>query len=797
MASGSFNLTRTGSTSSYITFRCNWSSTSNGSAANSSTVTVNIVASKGSGSTSNTWGNQSTTVSVDGSSQSNSGSFTLKPGSSITLLSKTWTVAHNSDGTKNITISANVGGNVMYGNGSATVTLDKIPRYATSNQSLSSKTETSISMNWSSDSIVDYIWYSTNNGSSWTGINVTDGTSGSYTISNLTANTTYNIKTRVRRKDSQLTTDSSTLSVATYNYPYANSTPNFTIGNKLTLGIYNPLGRSITVNILGADGSQISNDTTSGTSITGYNNATIQNRLYASIPNSQSGQYQVKVTYGSIVKTVNGGTYSVNKSECTPSITSGSYQDTNSASVSVTTNNQLIVRNQSKVQFTASGLTSLNSATVSSCSLSINNNTYSMTISGNSATVNNIVIDSATNLTGVFTITDSRGLTATKNINVTMEDWTLPSAIITCQRQNNFYSATDINVDADYASINGKNTITITYSYRKVDEPEGWTGGGTLQDGITSTFTIDNNYEWIVNVELRDAFGVTEYYLTVPKGMPIAFFDRLNNSISFNCFPKEQYSVSSSDLPIDNVKFIGSQVLYDYFTTSSSGTTSLLGAYNYSLLDGLFEGVNIPSDYTRAYRITAQIRTGGNNKVNILLNNISSNYQYTYSQTSYRNIISTRIFKESEIVLEDTFNYESNAQKGCNLKVNNAAAKLLEVFNITVQGYLVKSTTNLEEVGSYDLSTKVNLEANGMYVYSALLITIPDLSNELGIDVMQQIEEGSYSFNFTDNGSEAATSIEYLVKVSANNWHPVALYYVDPDDGTIRSKTIYDEDENE
>jgi hypothetical protein len=35
-------------------------------------------------------------------------------------------VAHNSDGTKSVKITAEVGGNVMYGNGSATVTLDKI-----------------------------------------------------------------------------------------------------------------------------------------------------------------------------------------------------------------------------------------------------------------------------------------------------------------------------------------------------------------------------------------------------------------------------------------------------------------------------------------------------------------------------------------------------------------------------------------------------------------------------------------------------------------------------------------------
>ena len=127
MASGSFNLTRTGSTSSYISFKCNWSSTTNVSA-NTSTVKVSIVASKSSGSSSSTWGTHNTSATVNGSSQSASGSFTLPAGGSVTLLSKTYTVPHNADGTKSTTISASVGGDVMWGSGSASVKLDTIPR---------------------------------------------------------------------------------------------------------------------------------------------------------------------------------------------------------------------------------------------------------------------------------------------------------------------------------------------------------------------------------------------------------------------------------------------------------------------------------------------------------------------------------------------------------------------------------------------------------------------------------------------------------------------------------------------
>lgn len=541
MASGSFNLTRTGSTSSYITFKVNWSSTSNGSAANSSTVTVKVTATKSSSSTANTYGTQETTANVGGTTQSASGSFTLAPSKTITLLNKTYTVKHNADGTKKVTISVNVGGNVMYANGSATVTLDTIPRYATVAQSLSSRTETAATMAWTSDSTIDYIWYSINNGSTWTGINIADGKSGSYTISGLSPNTKYNIKTRVRRKDSQLTTDSAALAVTTYAYPYANSMPNFTVGNKLTLGFYNPLNRSITVNILGADGSQISNDTTTGTSISGYNGATVVNRLLASLPNANSGTYQVKVTYGSNVDTRTGGTYTINNAYA-PSIGALSYADTNTAVTAITGNNQNIVRNQSTVQFTAQGLTALEDATISSCSVNVNGNIYNLTVSGSTATGGNVTIDSATDLSVIFTVTDSRGNSATKELSVTMLDWTLPTAIIELHRQNNYYSATDINVNADYASVDDKNTITIKTRYKKVSGSS-YSSYVTLQDSVTSTLTLDNLYEWDVQVLVSDRFGSTTYNLTVPLGMPIIYFDRLKNSVGINCFPQDNKSL--------------------------------------------------------------------------------------------------------------------------------------------------------------------------------------------------------------------------------------------------------------
>lgn len=492
--------------------------------------------------------NKSASCTINGTTYNWSG--TIGGSGDKTLISKTQTVAHNDDGTKTISISASITLNISWSgtqlgtiSGSGSMTLTKIPRYATANQSLVSKTETTITMNWSSNATIDYIWYSTNNGSSWTGINNPDGVNGSYTINGLSAGTTYQIKTRVRRKDNQLLTISSALGVDTYSYPYANSMPNFTIGDRLTLGLFNPLGRSITVNILGADDSQISDDTTTGTSISGYNNDTVQTRLYNSIPNSASGTYKVKVTYGSQIATRNGGTYTVNASQCSPSIGLVSYQDVNASVVAITQNNQDIVRSQSLVQYTAAGLTAQKAASVRSCSVSVNNNTYNLTLNGDSASGGNAVINSGSDVTATYTVTDSRGLQDTKTLNVKMLDWTTPSAIITLQRQNNFYTETNILVNADYSSINGNNQITITYKAKKTSDTQ-YTVTGTLQDNVQSTFSADNRYEWNVVVTLVDSFGgTTTYNLWLSKGLPIIYFDRLKSSVGINCFPNDNNSL--------------------------------------------------------------------------------------------------------------------------------------------------------------------------------------------------------------------------------------------------------------
>lgn len=410
-----------------------------------------------------------------------------------------------------------------------------ITTYKAPSHSLKSKTETSIVMNWSCDSTVDYIWYSKDNGSNWTGVDVTDGTSGTYTISGLSANTSYNIKTRVRRKATQTTYDTSALSVTTYNYPYCTDSPNFTIGNKLTLKFYNPLNRSFTVKMLDANNNVLdTHDNTTGTSLSGYTGTNTINNLYASIPNAQSGSYKVQVIYGSSTKTRNNGnTYTVNSSNCTPTVGALTYKDTNTTVVNITGNNQRIVRNKSTLQFTCAVATAKNSASITKYEVTFNNVIKSRTTAG---TLDYGTINLSYGTTATLVVTDSRGFTAKTTCNVTIDNWVEPSGITTIKRKNNYEAETYLKVDGTVSSVNSKNTMTIKYRYKKTSASS-YNSWQTLSDNTQITLSLDNTASWNFQIQVIDKFATTTYNYVLAIGMPIMFIDAVTQNIGFNMFP--------------------------------------------------------------------------------------------------------------------------------------------------------------------------------------------------------------------------------------------------------------------
>ena len=491
------------------------------------------------------WGNSITySISANGS-VIKSGSIPNHTTKNQTIASGSFTVPHNADGTKTIsysfTVTDGAGQSYTSGNASASGTMDltKIPRYATVTQSFVSKTETSVNITWASDSTIDYIWVSINDGSTWKGYDVTDGKSGTYALSSLSANTTYKIKTRVRRKDSQLTTDSSALSVTTYNYPYCTKAPDFTIGNAVKIEFYNPLSRNITWQIDGADGSLIARNTTTGTSYTGISGDGSVANLYASIPNAKSGTYTVKVTYGSVINTKTGGKFSIKGTE-TPTINSFTYIDNNSTTVALTGNNQHIVQNYSSlVAQVGSATANKGAGGIAKYVVECNGKTVQNTSAGNLSVG---AVNSNRNVDLKLTVTDTRGLSASKTITVTMLAHSTPTATVTLERLNNYEDETYLTVDGSVASVNSKNTMAIKYRYKQ----SGGSYGSyvNINDRQKYTLSLDKNKAFIFNIVVTDALGSTfNKEFVLEKGVFPLFIDTVLNSVGINGFPTSELNL--------------------------------------------------------------------------------------------------------------------------------------------------------------------------------------------------------------------------------------------------------------
>jgi hypothetical protein len=428
--------------------------------------------------------------------------------------------------------------------------------------SLSSKTETDITVNWTCDEKLDKLWYSTDNGLNFTE-SYGSGNEGAVSIYNLNQATIYKIILKGRVLNSQEITYSAVLEIETYNFPFCNYAPDFTIGERLSLLFYNPLKREITVNLIGADGSIISNDTINTTYLTGFIDAVTIDRLYASIPNTPQANYLVKVTCEDNAPiTIVGGVYSVNEDECKPTLLEVSYEDTTASTIALTGNNQYLVRNKSVPSFTATGISALKHATISSVKVNLNEVETPLTLSGTTASGLGTVVNSAVSIYANFIVTDSRGITTKKEKLVNIYDWFEPEALITLERKTS--NTGSITVDANYALIGGHNTLNINGYIKKTSESE-FTSIGSITSDVEKTFSVDENYDYDVKVELIDALNSTTiYYLVLPRYTPLMYFDANKYSVGVNCFPNNNQTLEIKNEDIYSSLFYAGSGNYSF-----------------------------------------------------------------------------------------------------------------------------------------------------------------------------------------------------------------------------------------
>lgn len=282
------------------------------------------------------------------------------------------------------------------------------------------------------------------------------------------------------------------------------------------------------------------------------NTSTIASNLYQQTPNDNQKNGTITcVTYNGATEIgTTTTTFTAVVTNSNPTFTP-QYEDTNPTTLAITSNDQYIIRNNSYLELSITNASGNNYATLTRLYANINGTYYEGVLSGTTGTINVGILDVASDINALVGVEDSRYNVTETTLPITILDWVQPSAIINIQRENNYYTPTNINVDASYSSLNGLNTISIKARYKK--KTDGSYGAYvTLTDGVTSQLTLDNLYAWNVQVLLEDAIGSTTYNLFVDRGLPIIFFDRLKQSVGVECFPLQNNSLEVNGADVGN-----------------------------------------------------------------------------------------------------------------------------------------------------------------------------------------------------------------------------------------------------
>lgn len=256
--------------------------------------------------------------------------------------------------------------------------------------------------------------------------------------------------------------------------------------------------------------------------------------------NASKDSPTLKVTY--VLKTTIDGTAYTSRAErkmnvvnASPELGAISYEDSNAATVAVTGDKSRIIQNHSVLTVTVPTATAKNGATIARYAIAFGGVTKTVTAAG-AVSLGAVNVSYSQALT--VTATDSRGFTASQSVQVTVDDYSAPTAVIDLHRLNNFEPETYITTSARYSYLNGKNAVTISARFKKVSD----SSYGTpieLKDSIQSTVTCDRDSAYDFVVTVADKLESTEYNLTLGKGIPSFFIDTQKSSVGVNCLPSQ------------------------------------------------------------------------------------------------------------------------------------------------------------------------------------------------------------------------------------------------------------------
>ena len=313
----------------------------------------------------------------------------------------------------------------------------------------------------------------------------------------------------------------------------------FTDETNPTLTYSNPSSFSCDVSIEFAGGSITRSGAISGSG--GSYTMQLTDSERTALRNANKNSPTLKVTYA-IKTTIDGAAYysraerKMNVVDAAPELGAVTYEDTNAATVAVTGDKSRIVQNHSTLTVTVPTATAKKGATIASYAIAFGGVTKTVKAAG-AVSLGTVDVSYSQALT--VTATDSRGFTASKSVQVTVDDYSAPTAVIDLHRLNNFEPTTYITASARYSYLSGKNAVTIAAKFKKVS---GSSYGAPieLEDSIQSTVTCDRDSAYDFVVTVADKLESTGYNLALGKGIPSFFIDTKKSSVGVNCLPTQE-----------------------------------------------------------------------------------------------------------------------------------------------------------------------------------------------------------------------------------------------------------------
>lgn len=276
------------------------------------------------------------------------------------------------------------------------------------------------------------------------------------------------------------------------------------------------------------------------------------------------------ITLQAKLNTPNGGDSEVKTATITtqathtaPNFSNFAYEDINSATTALTSNNQIFIQGQSQPRVTistANKATANDGATITGYTASLNAESIQIAYSS-SASVSGTFGTNRPTASGTLALTvaanDSLSLAKSVSKNVTVISWAAPTLTATATRQNNFENNTTIKISGTYSQIlvnnTVKNTLAVAYRFKKSTDSSwgSWTSKTATISG--SNFTVpdfvlsfNNEYQWDIQVRAVDKFATTTVALSLAVGKPIFFISR-NKKVSVNRKPTN----ASADLDVE------------------------------------------------------------------------------------------------------------------------------------------------------------------------------------------------------------------------------------------------------